>query len=375
MLQNPLSRRLLKKVQMQGGARRAERGVLRVRRSERPSAPTPQMGLFQQPARRMALVRWPAALVAGGILVAAPYALGIYPTFLLSLFCIFTLVTVGLNILVGLTGQISLGHVGFFAIGAYTAALLRTKLAVSYWLGLPLAGLGAAGIGFALGLPALKVRGHYLALVTLAFGEIVQEIIIQWKDVTNGIDGVHVPPPALFGMALAKGRGLYYVILGITAVLVWGARNLTNSASGRAFKAIRSAELAAQAMGVSLAGYKLLAFVISAFYAGVAGALYGPLLGFISGEYFGLIQSVMYLMMIVIGGLGSVAGAIIGAGVFTLLPELLRRFEDFQELVYGGLLLGFIVFVPHGLAGILGRLREAGAQWRRGMGTAPGASG
>ncbi len=323
----------------------------------------------------MPWIRWPAALMAGGILLAAPSALGIYPTFLLSLFCIFTLVTVGLNILVGLAGQISLGHVGFFAIGAYTPALLLTKLGVSFWLGLPLAGLVAAGIGLALGLPALKVRGHYLALVTLAFGEIVQQVIIQWKEVTNGIDGVHVPPPALFGMALAKGRGLYYVILGVTAVLVWAARNLTNSATGRAFKAMHSAELAAQAMGVGLAGYKLLAFVISAFYTGVAGALYGPVLGFISGEYFGLIQSIMYLMMIVIGGLGSVAGSIIGAAVFTLLPELLRRFEDFQELVYGGLLLGFIVFVPHGLAGIVGRLREAGARWRRGMGTAPGASG
>lgn len=322
----------------------------------------------------MPFVLWPVAVMVGGILLAAPYALGTYPTFLLSLFCIFTMVTVGLNILVGLTGQISLGHVGFFAIGAYTAALLVTRLGVGFWVGLPLAGLAAAGVGLVLGLPALKVRGHYLALVTLAFGEIVQEIIIQWKEVTNGIDGVHVPPPSLFGMALAKDRGLYYLILGATALLAWGARNLTTSATGRAFKAISSAELAAQAMGVSLAGHRLLAFVVSAFYAGVAGAFYGPLLGFISGEYFGLFQSVMYLMMIVIGGLGSVAGAIIGAGVFTLLPELLRRFEDFQELVYGVLLLSFIVFVPRGLAGIPGRLREAGPRRGRAVGDV-GASG
>ncbi len=323
----------------------------------------------------MSLVVWPAALAAGGILLAAPYALGIYPTFLLSLFCVFTMVTVGLNVLVGLTGQISLGHVGFFAIGAYTAALLFTKLGVSLWLGIPLAGLAAAGVGLVLGLPALKVRGHYLALVTLAFGEIVQEIIIQWKDVTNGIDGVHVPPPSLFGMVLAKDRGLYYLILGVAALLVWGARNLTASATGRAFKAIASGELAAQAMGVSLAGHKLLAFVVSAFYAGVAGALYAPLLGFISGEYFDLIQSIMYLMMIVVGGLGSVSGAVIGAGVFTLLPEVLRRFEDFQELVYGVLLLGFIVFLPRGLAGALGRFREARPRRGRALEAAPGASG
>lgn len=323
----------------------------------------------------MARVLWPAALVAGGGLLAAPDLLGIYPVFLLSLFCIFTMVTVGLNVLVGLTGQISLGHVGFFAIGAYTAALLLTKLGISYWVGLPLAGLGAAAVGFVLGLPALKVRGHYLALVTLAFGEIVQEVVIQWKDVTNGIDGVHVPPPALLGVTLAKGRGLYYLIVGVTALLVWGARNLTASATGRAFKAVQSAELAAQAMGVSLAGHKLLAFVISAFYAGVAGALYGPLLGFISGEFFGLFQSILYLMMIVIGGLGSVTGAVIGAAVFTILPEFLRRFQDFQELVYGVLLLGFIVFMPRGLVGIGARLARGGGGRRGGAAPAPGGPG
>lgn len=300
-----------------------------------------------------------ATRVLGGaalaILLLAPFWLGPYGIYLLSLFCIYVMVTVGLNILTGLTGQISLGHVAFFGIGAYTAALLATKVGVPLLVGVPIGGLLSAFVGFLLGLPALRVRGHYLAMVTLAFGEIVQQVMIQWKDVTNGIDGVHVPAPALLGLALSKERGMYYLNLVVMLALLAAAANLTRGATGRAFKALRSGELAAQAAGVDLQRYKVLAFSVSAFYTGVAGALFGPLVGFISAEYFGLFQSVLYLMMIVLGGLGSLAGSIVGAAIFTVLPELLRRFEQMHELVYGVLLLMAVVFMPRGIAGLLYR--------------------
>lgn len=298
-----------------------------------------------------------AAIV--GLLLLAPFWLGPYHIYLLSLFCIYAIVTLGLNILTGLTGQISLGHVGFFGIGAYTAALLAAKLGVPFLLGIPIAGLLAAFIGFLLGLPALRVCGHYLAMVTLAFGEIIQQVLIQWKDVTNGIDGVHVPAPVLLGLVLSQDRGVYYLNLAIMLLLLAAAANLTRGATGRAFKALRSGELAAQAAGIDLQRYKVLAFTISAFYTGVAGALFGALVGFISAEYFGFFQSILYLMMIVLGGLGSLLGAIIGAAIFTVLPELLRRFEQMQELVYGVLLLMAVVFMPRGIAGFLQRIWAA----------------
>jgi len=294
-------------------------------------------------------------VVATAMLLLAPLGLGPYGMYLLSLFCIYVMVTVGLNILTGLTGQISLGHVAFFGIGAYTAALLATKAGVPFLLGVPIAGLLAALVGFLLGLPALRVRGHYLAMVTLAFGEIVQQVMIQWRDVTNGIDGVHVPAPAVFGVVLSKDRGVFYLNVVVMLVLLVAAGNLTRGATGRAFKALRSGELAAQAAGVDLQRYKVLAFSVSAFYTGVAGALFGPLVGFISAEYFGLFQSVLYLMMIVLGGLGSLAGSVVGAAIFTVLPELLRRFEQMHELVYGVLLLMAVVFMPRGIAGLLHR--------------------
>lgn len=303
-------------------------------------------------------------LLAVLALVVAPFGLGPYGMYLLSLFFIYVIVTVGLNILTGLTGQISLGHVGFFAIGAYTAALLTTKLGVPFIVGLPVAGIIAAAVGLALGLPALRVRGHYLAMVTLAFGEIVQQVIIQWRDVTNGTDGVAVPAPVLLTVELSRDRGLYYLNLVVMLVLLVAALNLLRNSTGRAFKALQSGELAAQAMGIHLARYRVLAFVVSAFYTGIAGALFGPLVGFISAEYFGLFQSVLYLMMIVLGGLGSLGGSVIGAAIFTVLPEILRPLEQMHELVYGGLLLVSVVFMPRGIAGMLARLQAAAIRIR-----------
>ena len=287
-----------------------------------------------------------------------PLVVDVYLTYMATLICIFILIAVGLNILVGYGGQISLGHAAFFGIGAYTSALLSGKMGIPFWFSMPLGGLVAAGVGFLVGLPALKVSGHYLALVTLAFGEITQLTFIHWERLTGGVTGLHVPLPTFLGFKFSSDLSKYYLTFALTVFLVYCAHNIVNSRIGRTFKSIKGSEIASQAMGVNLSQYKLLAFIISAFYAGIAGGLYAILLAFISPEYFGLFDSILYLMMVVIGGLGSTAGSIIGAIVLGILPELLRRFQDFQDFIYGTILLLSIVFMPRGLIGICLKIKD-----------------
>lgn len=287
-----------------------------------------------------------------------PLMVDVYFTYMATLICIFVLIAVGLNILVGCAGQISLGHAGFFGIGAYASALLMGKMGIPFWFSMPIGGLVAAGVGFLVGLPALKVRGHYLALVTLAFGEITQLTLINWGDLTGGVNGLHVSLPTFFGFRFSSDLSKFYLTFVIMIFLVYCAHNIVNSRIGRAFKSIKGSEIASQAMGVNLARFKLLAFIISAFYAGIAGGLYAILLAFISPEYFGLFDSILYLMMVVIGGLGSIAGSIIGAIVLGILPELLRRFQDYQDFVYGIILLLSIVFMPRGLIALCLRVKD-----------------
>lgn len=297
--------------------------------------------------------RTKASIVAAflAVFIVLPWVVDVYITYLATIVFIWAILAVGLNILTGYAGQISLGHAAFFGIGAYTSALLMLKLGLPFWFSMPIGGFLAAGVGFFVGLPALKVSGHYLALVTLAFGEIAQLILIHWESLTNGSRGLVVPLPTFFGFKFSTDMRKYYLIFAVTVFLIYCANNIVKSRIGRAFKSIKGSEVASQAMGVNLARFKLLAFIISAFYAGVAGGLYGILLAFISPEYFGLFDSINYLMMVVIGGLGSISGGIIGAVVLAILPEALRRFQDFQEFIYGGMLLLSIVFMPKGLIG------------------------
>jgi branched-chain amino acid transport system permease protein len=298
------------------------------------------------------------ALVIFAAFIIGPLVVDVYITYMATIICLFVILAVGLNILIGFSGQISLGHAAFFGIGAYTSALLMRNLGIPFWFSMPIGGLAAAGVGFIVGLPALKVSGHYLALVTLAFGEIIQLIFIHWESLTGGVTGIMVPLPTFFGFKFSTDLSKYYLTLAVTIFLVYCANNIVKSRIGRAFKSIKGSEVASQAMGVDLARFKLFAFMISAFYAGVAGGLYGILLAFISPEYFGLFDSVLYLMMVVIGGLGSIAGSIVGAVVLGILPEVLRRFQDYQDFIYGAILLFFIVFMPMGLVGLFKWAKE-----------------
>ena len=298
------------------------------------------------------------------VFIIMPLVVDVYITYMATIICIFVMLAVGLNILVGFSGQISLGHAAFFGIGAYTSALLMRHFGIPFWFSMPIGGVLAAIVGFLVGLPALKVSGHYLALVTLAFGEIIQLILIHWESLTGGFTGIMVPVPTLFGFEFSTDTSKYYLTFAITIFLVHCANNIVESRIGRALRSIKGSEVASQAMGVNLARYKLLAFIISAFYAGVAGGLYGILLAFISPEYFGLFDSILYLMMVVIGGLGSIGGSIVGAVILGILPEALRRFQDYQDFIYGAILLLSIVFMPRGLVGIFIGVRE---KFRRGV--------
>ena len=239
----------------------------------------------------------------------------VYWLFVVSEFFIFAIVAISLDLLMGRTGQISLGHAGFVALGAYTAAILNTRYGVDLLVG-SLTGGFVAGIGsLVLGFPAARLRGHYLGIVTLGFGIAVDQIALKWDTLTGGGQGLHLHKPTLLGMDVGTPVLMYYVSLGaliIAALLVW---NLTQTRLGRAFAAVKDSEIAAQAMGVPVARTKVIAFLCSAFLAGAAGGIYAFLAGFIAPEDFELNSSLLFFAMVILGGMGSIRGAIGGAVV------------------------------------------------------------
>jgi branched-chain amino acid transport system permease protein len=295
-------------------------------------------------------------LAGAAVFVAGALALSDYTLYLVNLIAVTAILALGLTIVTGVAGQVSLAQAAFSAIGGYGAALLATGLGVPQWLGIPLAALAAGAVGYLLGLPALRLEGPYLALVTLGFTAIVQTVLIHWKTVTNGQLGLPVPPLAVAGRPLTSGRDLYLVIVPLTVVLFLATRRLLRSRVGRALDALRQSEVAARVLGVNPVHYKTLAFALSAFLGGIGGGLHALLTTFLSPDTFGIIESIYFLVIIVVGGVASVPGPLLGAALLVLLPETLGAFRQYQALVYGVLLLTFIVFVPGGLSGLAARL-------------------
>jgi branched-chain amino acid transport system permease protein len=291
-----------------------------------------------------------AALIV--LAFALPPFFGSYYHFVAGLALINVIIAIGLNILTGNAGQISMCQASFMAIGAYATTYFFTIFGLNYWIALPLGGLFTAVSGFVVGFPALRLRGFYLAVATLGFLEFSQILIENLPSITGGVRGVSSPRPFLLGVRLSNDLYFYYVILVIALVSVWCAYSLLKSPTGRAFNAIRNSEAAAQTLAIPLARTKLIAFVISSFYAGIGGGLYATLVGFIDPLEFNLLTSVRHIIFITVGGLGSVAGAIIGAIVFTVLPELLRSFKEYNEFVFGGILLLTLIFMPTGIVGL-----------------------
>ncbi len=274
---------------------------------------------------------------------------GGYFIYLLNLVGIFSLVAIGLNILTGTSGQISLGHAGFFAIGAYAAALLSSKVGMPFWIAIPIASIFTTLIGALVALPALRLKNLYLAIATLGFGIVAQKMIFEWRDITGGGGGMEVPIPYFFGVSLADGGRMTWVIALVLALGTLAAHRIVSGRTGRAFTMLNENELAAGCLGIQVSRYKVIAFAISAFYTAVAGGLYANLVRYINPESFNVNMSIMFLAMIVIGGMGSVRGSLLGAAFYVLMPEAVRGFKDAPGLIFGLSLMLVVILLPGGL--------------------------
>ena len=288
------------------------------------------------------------SLLFGALLVLPAFA-NEYWLFVGNLMLVYIILALGLNILVGFAGQLAFANAAIYGIGAYGTALLQVHQGWSFWAAAPVGAVLAMVIGTLLAFPALRLSGIFLALATLAFAQATQWVLWHWESVTFGAGGFRVPAPN-FGWLPVKGDyGVYFLSLAAALVLLLFAWRITRSRIGRAFVAMRDGEIAAQALGIDLLTYKAMAFALSSFYAGIAGALYSGLLGFVSPEGFDLFQMIIQKAMIVVGGLGSVVGSVIGASLLVYLMEILREFKSTQEIVFGCLLVCFMIFQPHGL--------------------------
>lgn len=299
--------------------------------------------------------------VLAALLVAAPFVLSEYWLAQLTFVLIYGIIAVGLMLLAGYAGQFSIGHAAFVGIGAYTEAAFVSQ-GWAFPSGLIAAMALSAVIGIVVGIPAVRVKGLYLAIATLSFAVIVEEVMSRWESVTGGNAGRLVPPPTLFGQTIDGERGLYAICLVGAVGSTLAVLNLLRAPTGRAFIAIRDSEISAQSMGIDVARYKLMAFAVSAALAGLGGALYAHKIQYLSPDQFGVVQSIDLLLMVVIGGLGSVHGAFFGAIFLIGMPQLIAMAKDWlpagigqatglQNVVYGVLLIVFVIVEPMGIYG------------------------
>jgi branched-chain amino acid transport system permease protein len=314
------------------------------------------------------IARWTVAGLAVLFAIIVPLAFSEYQLSILNLILIAVVGAVGLNILVGYTGQISIGHGALMSVGAYTAANLITRLHAPFWLALPAGGAMAAAVGAVIGIPSLRIKGLYLAIATLAGQLIIEWTINHVPWISGGVQAsIEVPRPTFFGMPLKEQSQLYLFLLFFAALAIVGAINLMRSRIGRAFIAIRDQDIAAEIIGINIFRYKLLAFAVSSFYAGVTGVLYTYYLGIANYEQFQINVSIDYLAMIIIGGLGSVLGSVFGAIFVTLLPiatrlglesvgslifsqaDLANIIPNLRLVMFGGLIILFLALEPEGL--------------------------
>lgn len=285
---------------------------------------------------------------------------------------------VGLNMLTGVCGQISLGHAAFIGVGAYTTAVLMTKLGFSYWLALPAAGIISTVVGLIVGIPSLRVKGFYLCIATLAAQIILMHVFVRWEWMTGGPKGINIPAATMFQFSLDTERKFYFVSLAFAIGAVLYGRNLLRSKMGRAFVAIRDRDLAAELMGVSLFKYKLMAFAVSSFYAGVTGALLAGLFRTVHPTQYSLMESIQYLAIVLVGGMGSILGTIFGTIFILMLPEVLNILAiwlkelspglsyiatPMKQIIFGIAIIFFMVFEPMGLAELWRRTKNFFLLW------------
>lgn len=296
-------------------------------------------------------------LVAAGAL-AFPFVTERYAHDVAISVLVYICLGLGLNVVVGMAGLLDLGYIAFYGVGAYTYALLSVHYGLSFWLSLPIAGCFSAIAGCFIGYPTLRMRGDYLAIVTLGFGEIVRIVLNNWMSLTNGPNGIlGIQPPGVYwwtdaGFKVIPLTGLeqfYYIILGLAVFTVVAVYRINTSRIGRAFEAVREDQTAAELMGVNTLRIKLLAYAMGAVFGGLAGAFFAARMRFISPESFTFIESAMVLAMVVLGGMGSIPGVILGSLALIALPEVFRGFELYRMLVFGGVMAVMMLVRPKGL--------------------------
>lgn len=298
----------------------------------------------------------PAVAVLLAVLVIVPLFQNDYYRDVLTLTGMYAVLALGLNLVVGQAGLLNLGYVAFYAVGAYTYAILSTRLGMPFWPGIAVGAAMAAFVALIIGLITLRLRGDYFAIVTLGLGEITRIVLNNWDSLTGGPNGVpRIGRPSLFGHVFSRPLEYYYLILVFAVLTVFAMRRLIASRIGRAWLAIKEDEIAAEAMGINVFRLKLLAFVLASAWAGAVGVFFAGKMAFVSPESFTFFESVLILCMVVLGGMGSIPGIILGAFLLITLPEVFRDFQDFRMLGFGVALVLMMVFRPQGLLGGKGR--------------------
>ena len=321
-------------------------------------------------------------MIVGLILLfgVVPFITNAYILYIVNTIGIYAIAAIGLNLLIGYTGQISLGHGAFFGVGAYAAAILATKVGVPFIIAVPVAGFITALVGMVFGIPSIRLKHLYLTIATLAGQFILEYVFVQWEGLTGGAEGISVTTANIFWIDLGSDRNFFYVIFICFVVMTWIAVNLVRTRYGRAFIAIRDNDQAAEGMGIPIFPYKLLSFAISSFYAGFAGALFAYYMMSITPEPFNLWLSIEYIAMIIIGGLGSIPGAVFGSIFIVTLNEVLSHVTEIlmnlgastaagitiaplREFIYGLVIILFIIFEPKGLAEVWRIVRSSFRLW------------
>ena len=325
---------------------------------------------------------WPYYLIFLGVFLIFPFSLFQYTKyilFLVNMTAIGVIGALGLNILTGYTGLISLGQAAFMGVGAYTVAILSTRVGLPLWVNLPAAGVVTTFVGIMVGTPSLRLKGFYLAMATLAAEFLLEYVFKNWESMTQGIQGLFITPPQIFGMPINNDRVFYFLSVTLAILGVIGTRNLFRTNVGRAFIAIRDRDIAAELIGIDVFKYKLVSFAISSFYAGVAGGLWCYYMTIINPEAFQLSISIDYVAMIIVGGMGTLWGSVYGAAFVVLLPEAIQRilevlqpvlhmeytFAAFKQIVFGFIIVVFLIFEPKGLSEIFSRLGNKISNLRR----------
>lgn len=302
---------------------------------------------------RQRQVMYPTLGALGIMIVLFPFITSMYQTNIMSTALMYVVLGLGLNIVVGLGGLLNLGYIAFYACGAYTYALLYQAFGLNFWICLPLGGMVSLLFGFILGIIVLRLRGDYLAIVTLAFGEIVRIVLENWNRFSKGPSGIaNIPRPGFFGIDFNLQQStvfIYFLMVLLAVFTIFIVTRLKNSRLGRAWEAMREDDVASQAMGINLTKSKLTAFAMGAFWAGLAGVMFAAKTTFINPASFTVWESILVLCIVVLGGMGSIVGVVIGAFALILLPEYLRAFSEFRMLLFGAILVIMMIFRPGGL--------------------------